>query len=364
MSFIKESRAWTMRPVQHFVIGLALTLCASRAALAQSHDAMDAAQQRTVIRGFTDVDYLTGGNSTGRRSAFSLGQFDLYIASKISDRLSFLSETVFEYDDEESTFGVDVERVIAQYALTDHLRIDAGKVHTPLGYWSNAYHHGLVMQPTIARPQPVQFEEERGPLPIHTVGLELSGRDLTQAHLGFDVLLGNSLGNRPTADKRNDASSVTLALHSQITSSLRIGVSGYRDRLQTGSATPSGDTLRAAMTQTIGGAFLAYFSDRAEAVLEGYQVTNQSAGRSTSSPNWFAYAGVRLADRYVPYVLHEDNRLAEGDPYFTSDRFRREILGVRFEQSASAALKLEGRTLDRPAAKRAYELALQLALAF
>jgi hypothetical protein len=322
------------------------------------------AGQRTTIHGFTDITYLTGGNNTGRTSAFGLGQFDLYITSRVADRLSFLSETVFEYDDETSEFAVDVERVIAQYALSDHFRIDAGKVHTPLGYWNNAYHHGMVMQPTINRPQVVQFEDDGGPLPIHTVGVQLSGRDLSAAHLGFDVLVGNPLGNRPTSDNRNGATAVTLAVHSQITPALRVGASGYRDELRTGSATLSGDTLRAAMTQTIGGGFVAYFSDRAEAVVEGHQVSNRSAGRTTSSPNWFAYAGLRLGDRLVPYVTHEDVRLAEGDPYFTSDRFRREIAGIRYEQTASAVFKLELRSLDRRGSDRATELGLQLAVAF
>jgi hypothetical protein len=341
----------------------ALVASAARPAHAQEHE-MAEGGQKTVIHGFTDITYLTGGNNTGRTSAFGLGQFDLYITSSVTDRLTFLGETVFEYDDQASEFGVDVERVIAQYALTDHFRIDAGKVHTPLGYWNNAYHHGLVMQPTIERPQVVQFEDDGGPLPIHTVGVQLSGRDLSAAHLGFDVLVGNPLGNRPTSDNRNSATSLTLAVHSQLTPALRIGASGYRDELRTGSPTLSGDTLRAAMTQTIGGGFVAFFSDRAEAVVEGHEVSNSSAGRTTSSPNWFAYAGVRLADRIVPYVVHEDVRLAESDPYFTSDRFRREIAGIRFEQTAGAVLKLEARSLDRRGFDRATELGLQLALAF
>jgi hypothetical protein len=340
-----------------------LLACVSSTLAAQEHEMSDG-ERKTVLHGFTDLTYLTGGNNTGRTSAFGLGQFDLYITSRVADRLNFVGETVFEFDDEKSEFVVDVERVIAQYTLSDHLRIDAGKVHTPLGYWNNAYHHGLVMQPTISRPQVVQFEDDGGPLPIHTVGLQLSGRDLSVAHLGFDVLVGNPLGNRPSSDNRNDSPSLTAALHSQITPSLRVGVSAYRDELQTGSANRRGDTLTVAMTQTIGGGFVAYFSDRAEAVLEGHQVANRSAGRTTTSPNWFAYAGLRFADRVVPYLTHEDVRLAEGDPYFNADRFRRETVGIRYEQTASAVLKAELRSLDRRGVARATELAVQLALAF
>jgi hypothetical protein len=363
MSFAERKSVASGRTRRALACGaLLLTALASRAG-AQEHDTSDG-EAKTVIHGFTDVDYLTGGNNTGRTSGFGLGQFDLYISSRISDRLSFLGETVFEFDEASSEFVVDVERVIAQYALTEHLRVDAGKVHTPLGYWNNAYHHGLVMQPTIERPQLVQFEDDGGPLPIHTVGLQLSGRDISEAHLGFDVLLGNALGNRPTSDDRNEAASVTLALHSQITSALRVGVSAYRDELRTGSPTPRGDSLTASMTQTIGGGFLAFFDERAEGVVEGHQVWNRSAGRTSSSPNWFAYAGVRVGGRVVPYVMHEDVRLADNDPYFAVDRFTRETLGLRFEHTARSVLKAEVRSLDRRANDRATELALQLAIGF
>jgi hypothetical protein len=351
-----------MRSLRRLLSITALGALTASPLAAQEHEMGGA--PTTVIHGFTDVSYLTGGRNTGRTSAFGLGQFDLYITSAVTDRLSFLGETVFEYDDAASEFVVDVERVIAQYALSDHFRIEAGKVHTPLGYWNNAYHHGLVMQPTIDRPQVVQFEDDGGPLPIHTVGVQLSGRDLTAGHLGFDVLLGNPLGNRPTSDGRNQAASLTAALHAQLTPSLRVGVSGYQDRVAAGTRTLRGDSLAAPMTQTIGGAFLAYFSDRAETVIEGYEIANRSAGRTTSSPNWFAYAGLRVGDKVVPYVVHEDVRLAETDPYFTTDRFRREIAGVRYEQAAGAVLKLELRSIDRRSAPRAAELGVQLALAF
>jgi hypothetical protein len=220
------------------------------------------------------------------------------------------------------------------------------------------------MQPTIERPQLVQFEDDGGPLPVHTVGVQLSGRDLSDAHLGFDVLLGNALGNRPTTDGRNEAASVTLALHSQITSALRVGVSGYRDHVRSGTPTPRGDSLRAPMTQTIGGGFVAFFADRAEALVEGHQVSNRSAGRTSSSPSWFAYAGVRVGGRVVPYVMHEDVRLSDDDPYFDADRFQRETLGIRFEHTARSVLKAELRSRDRRGFDRATELGLQLAVAF
>ncbi|MFQ5479086.1 MAG: hypothetical protein ACE5E4_10765 [Candidatus Binatia bacterium] len=33
-----------------------------------------------------------------------------------------------------------------------------GRFHNPLGYWNTTYHHGTFLQPTIARPDIIQFE--------------------------------------------------------------------------------------------------------------------------------------------------------------------------------------------------------------
>jgi hypothetical protein len=331
-------------------------------ALAAQHD-MPTAGSSTSIRGFTDVSWLSGGHSTNRQPAFRIGQFDLFITSQLADRFSFNGETVFEFDEAKGEFVVDIERVVVVYAIDEHFRLSGGKVHTPIGYWNNAYHHGLALQPTIERPLLVHFEDDGGALPIHTVGVQLSGRDMTEAHLGFDVLLGNGMGNRPAADT-NGTPSMTVAIHSQLTPALRLGLSGYRDHRVAGSETKSGLPLAAPMTQVIGGGFLTYLTERAEVIVEGQQVSNNSAGRETRSPGWFGYAGWRVAPRLVPYLIHDQLRLAENDPYFLANDTRRETLGLRWEQAAAVVFKLELRSNDTRGLPRATDLGAQLAIAF
>lgn len=351
--------------LHHIVLACALTTALSAtAAHAQTSGVTAGDAQRTTLHGFADVGYRTGGRHTGRTSGFSLGQLDLFLTSQLTERISFLSESVFEYEDETNEFHVDVERVIVQLAVNEHFRLNAGKMHTPLGYWSNAFHHGLVIQPTITRPQVVQFEETGGPLPIHTLGVQLSGRDLGEAHLGFDVLLGNGRGNRASPDGRNDAQALAVSLHSQLTSSLRVGVSGYRDRVAVGSPNARGNVTESAIVQTISGGFLSYFGDRAQAVLEGHRVANATLGHTTTSPGWFGYAGWRLGERLVPYAVHDELTLASDDPYFEAGRTRREILGMRHELASTVVSKLELRSVDHRGLPRATELAAQLAIAF
>jgi hypothetical protein len=353
-----------MITLRRTLIAFAVLSLAARPMSAQ-HESMGAPGVigSTVIRGFVDVGYLSGGNHTGRNPGFELGQFDLFISSALADRVSFVSEAVFEYDKAAGEFAVDVERVIVGYTLTEHLRLSAGKMHTPIGYWNNAYHHGQALSPTVERPMLFRFEDDGGALPVHTMGVQLSGRDLGPAHLGFDALVGNGLGNHPTADT-NSNPSMTLAIHSQLTPSLRVGLSGYQFRGIAGTPTPQGTPLAEDMRQTIGGGYLTYFAERLEAIAEMQQVSNNCGGVTSTSPNWFVYGGMRLGQQFVPYAMHDVLNLAQGDPYFVGMKVNRETLGLRFEQSAAVVLKVELRSTDQRGTPRATDLGAQVAVAF
>jgi hypothetical protein len=110
-------------------------------------------------------------------------------------------------------------------------------------------------------------------------------------------------------------------------------------------------------------------------------MAQQESGRlpSRSARSWVAIAllafGIpRPAQAQIAVVVNPSNSIEElsldnlrrlfSDPYFTTNRFRREIAGIRYEQTAGAVFKLELRSLDRRGADRASELGLQLALAF
>src|SRR5712664_3306239 len=243
-----------------------------------------AAAQDTRIRGFTDVT-INASDGAGATTNFALGQFDLYITSALADKWSFLGETVFEFKQD---FVVDVERLVITFRPNPHVMLAMGKHHTPLGYWNTAYHHGTLMQPTIRRPDMYLFEDDGGILPVHTTGALFAGRDLTPAHLGFDVMVGNGIGATPISDN-NPGKSLTVALHSQLTTALRVGVNYYRDRLTPGTARiygapidtvlPKGDTLTSTATEQMLGTFGVYLSPKIEIMAEYQHITHApSAG--------------------------------------------------------------------------------------
>ncbi|HEX2718115.1 MAG TPA: hypothetical protein VHM67_10575 [Gemmatimonadaceae bacterium] len=331
----------------------------SIAALAALLFAGTAGAQQTQIRGFTDVTYRVGERGT-EPSAFGLGQFDLYITSKLDNHFNFLGETVFEYDE---GFIVDVERVIVSWEPRNWFNVAMGKHHTPIGYWNNAYHHGAVLQPTIERPLMFKFEDEGGVFPIHTTGILLAGRDIGPLHLGYDLMVGNGLGSTPTADD-DPRKSVTAQLRTELTSTLTVGVSAYDDRVSAGVPTLAGDTLTVAMTQRMGGAFVTYLGAQVEVMAEFQRVMNHlenDGNRKTNAS--YAYAGYHLGS-IVPYVRVDRIDFDLTDPYFVAADARMMLAGVRYDFSAAGAVKVEARDRKLGDAKALREIAAQVAIGF
>ena len=292
-------------------------------------------ESRTQIRGFADFNLVhKNGEKVG--SSFGLGQYDLYITSQLSDRVSFIGETVFEY---KAGFVVEVERAIVTFAPQSFFRIAAGKHHTPIGYWNTAYHHGKLLQPTIDRPQMIRHEG--GVLPTHTTGVLVSGRNISSAHLGYDFMVGNGIGSTPTQDN-NTSKSYTMALTSEVTSALAVGSSLYLDRIETGSLGRGGQTIGQNIDVRLAGGYLVYSSPSIEIIAE-YQRSDyrgRANGEESNTDAIYAYAGYRIG-RVVPYFRVDQIDLSESDQFHTSSDYRQALIGTRFDFAATSVIKLE-----------------------
>src|SRR4051794_36175404 len=93
-----------------------------------------------TMRGFADVGWIGTKSSGTSTNSFVLGQFDLFISSRLSDRMSVIAETVFEADDK-NNYGVDLERLLLNYQANDYFDVSVGRYHTAIGYYNTAYHH-------------------------------------------------------------------------------------------------------------------------------------------------------------------------------------------------------------------------------
>ena len=116
------------------------------------------------FRSSTDTDVLPH---------FAIGGVDFFVVSRLGDRARVLSENVLEVLDDGVVF--DLERIHIEYDLTDRLSLRAGRMHIPLGYFSEAYHHGTLFSVATERPLLLGFEDEGGVLPAHIIGVNFLG---------------------------------------------------------------------------------------------------------------------------------------------------------------------------------------------
>jgi hypothetical protein len=318
----------------HFLlICIGLLLCTSQ----------QVAAQRTQIRGFVDVDsYYQKGKLN-----FGLGEQDLFITSEITQRLSFLGETVFKYSfDSPTSFDISIERIILKYNYFGNHSVLIGKHHTPINYWNDTYHHGRVFFPTVDRP--LLFSQ--GFIPLHTTGISLQGQNLGRLRFGYDAMLGNGLGSGDIGDN-NVFKSLTLAVHIKPTDGLRLGASFYNDVISKGSTVHNHSTGVSTLAlnrinQNIMTASVMYndsvFSKKFEILAESSVAMNRSDSLGTQRAiASYAYAGLRVTDKIIPYVRIDDIQYSNKEVYFTDNNIRSYVGGVRYELSYLAVLKLE-----------------------
>lgn len=302
--------------------------------------------QETQIRGFAEV--LAGYNSTNERVSFGLGEQDLFITSELTDRFSFLGETVFKYSPSSPTlFDISIERIVVKYNVAGNHNILVGKHHTPINYWNDTYHHGRVFFPTIYRPD--MFGDHF--IPLHTTGISIQGHDLGGLKFGYDLMIGNGIGSNEVSDNDNNKS-ITAAVHIKPAEHLRVGLSLYSDKISKGSKDAHAtDVVPADVEQFLYSGSVAYFGKRFEALAEAtIAMDHTDSTGSKQSISGYAYAGVRLK-QFIPYVRFDYSRVPEGELFFHHDEKTSFTGGIRYEINYLTVIKLEYGHTENDAAK-------------
>lgn len=291
--------------------------------------------QETQIRGFVDF----GSNYKNDQVNFTLGEQDLFITSDISDRLSFLGETVFKFSANSPTkFDISVERIILKYNIKGNHNVLFGKHHTPVNYWNDSYHHGRVLFPTIFRP--MMFD--MGVVPLHTTGLRFQGQNLGKLRFGYDALIGNGVASNDFGDL-NQMKSVMLGVHITPIDRFRIGLSYYGDHIPRGASLHHSSNLsKQNVKQTMYSGSVSYFGNKFELLAESSIAINQNDSTgSTISPTSYAYAGYRTKFKLVPYMRLDLLNFSSREVLFSNKRHLGALLGLRYEINYLAVLKLE-----------------------
>ncbi|MEQ1908972.1 MAG: hypothetical protein ABMA15_09125 [Vicinamibacterales bacterium] len=296
------------------------------------------------VRGFGDTGWsATKTSGAPGNSSFALGQLDFFPTARISDEVSFLAEIVIEADQSNEP-KVELERLLLRYAPLDSFAVSVGRYHTAIGYYNTAYHHSSLMQTTIGRPLLFAFEDEGGILPVHDVGVSISG-SVTRlgARWEYTTEIGNGRASSPDGSEPvqgslddNAAKAVGFALSARPirAKNASIGVSVRRDRL-----TPAGaDAVRELL---IGSSFV-YQGSRVEFLAEGVVLRHaRKGGETLTSKGGYIQASYR-SGLLTPYARFEFIDPDDQDPYFAHASWKRgPLAGLRWDVANMAALKVE-----------------------
>lgn len=297
------------------------------------------------IRGFADADF-SATDQKGSTSGFTLGQFDLHIASALSQKISYFSEITVNAHPTDYT--IEMERSFIRYDYNDHFKISFGRFHTPIGYWNTEYHHGAWLQTTIDRPV---FLKVGGTFtPLHFVGALAEGTIPSGGlGLGYNIGIGNGRGaviSRPgdAGDVNNNRAWVAkvFARPTRV-NGLEVGGSVYRDKI----SLPAGVAYR----EWIGNAYLVWTKGAPEFLAEFNNVNHRNilTNAVANSDAMYAQFGYRLPwfEKTVkPYYRFEYTHMPLSEQVFAYQPQVESIFGLRYDISNFAAFKSEYRFLS------------------
>ncbi len=309
------------------------------------------ARPRISLNMFGDVSLQQA--NTPHYVDFRLGALGLLFTGRASPTLSMVGEVVIETNEERVTV-LDLERMFVRQKW-QRLEIGAGRDHTDLGYWNNAYHHGKWLQLTVDRPRSLRFEDDGGLLPLHGVGVWMTGRtSLAGGDARATVMLSNGRG--AFEDDILNGGDIDLfksiLLHLGVEDvgrpGLRAGVSGIYDRIA-----PQPVDVRPALPdeqihELVVTAYAAYRGERWTVIAELYDVRHWTREATFSSYEGFVLGGRRIGN-LTPFAMFEARKTKGGeDPYYvpTPDSprvvsFSEATIGARYEVTTWSAIKAQ-----------------------
>ena len=307
-------------------------------------------------------------------TSFQAGEFDLFITSKLSERLSFLAEVVLGPDDT-NEFGVDIERYQLTYRVNRYFSASAGRFHTSIGYYNTAYHHGNWLSTAEGRPIMYLFEDSGGVLPVHMVGLTLSGEVPNMEKLGLNWIaeIGNGLSSNPIgtesvqnfySDRNYKATNLAFFIKPQPLPGWQIGGSWYHDGINPSQA--QSPLSIPEIRQNIESAYVVYFSSNWEFMTEGVLLSNHVMGTSEPFRSPMAYTQIaRAFGIYKPYFRYQYVRDNVNDPInLLKGTYYGPSAGIRIDFATYAAFKLQFNHLYQSGQLAGNGLNAQIAFAF
>jgi hypothetical protein len=304
------------------------------------------------ISGFMDSGFYATLSKHDHHKTFKLGEIDLFMASKISERVNFLAELVAYPFSTNPRYVFEWQRAELRYSFSDHFNITIGRLHTALGYWNHAYHHGTWLQTTIHRPEIYRFEYDNGLLPVHSIGIEFSGTHPVhlfevEYHLGILNGRDKDIQSIHNFNDANDAKAANMmvSVKPNFLEGLQVGANMYIDQIPSNPAPAGGAPIRTGqIAERIIGLHLVYLQDRIEFLTEFFKLYHHDrpSGNDFNTAGYYIQGGYKI-DKWTPYYRFDFINLAEGDPFFIplQTDLSKQTMGVRWDILTWNALKFE-----------------------
>jgi len=255
----------------------------------------------------------------------------------------------FEIPEEAEAQIAEVERLHVRWAPFDAVNFSIGRMHTMLGHWNQAYHHGTWLQTTAFRPEVYRWEDEGGGLlPVHEVGVRLGGAlSGGPLRVEYSASLVNGRGQTPeevvTVQDRNGSKAVSLwlGLRPKAVPGLQLGGTAVFDTIPPG---PDDAARGTELRERILGGFLVYHNPRIELLAEAFGIRHEddSEGGEWTTTGLYAQAGF-TAGRLKPYYRFDLVDRSQDDPFFGPDTpgIEKHTVGLRVDPWSRLAVKLE-----------------------
>jgi len=302
-----------------------------------------------------DASYSTSDDDAVS-SAFAIGGLDLYARQDIDPNTEAFIEYVFENDGE--GFVLDLERMYVKRSINDNVKIGIGRMHSPLGYWNNTFHHGVIMQDTASRPSFLDFEDgEAAILPTHVIGVTVEGQ---AGALGYEVSMANStfldttvagpeigIGNiSDYSDDKTIFARLTYGI-ADVNLGLSLMNNSIVEAASAGGTLAQGEEL---IAQSVTGLDVRYQYDQLSVLAEYYMMTNDSqAGvgdaASHDATAYYVQASYQVNDQFRPTVRYESLEAdVATDAYFTilgRSEYTANVVALRYDLDDSNAVTFE-----------------------
>lgn len=325
---------------------------------------------KVSFQGFADINWSntsTGLADDGRKTdGFTLGNLVGHVSASLGGNLSFYTEVVVSPRVDAAGFDIDLARAIVRYDFGDHFKLSAGRYHAPVSYWNTAFHRGTWLQTTIFRPDIVK---EQFFQPDHFEGVIAEGVLWRTPGLGYAVGFGNGreadlfLMGDNGGNSTHQAYVAKLFLRPPQLAGVEFGGAGYRDTIAVGDA-----AHRVSYPEWITSGYVAITKEAPELIAEFSLLRHHDPvyGLDYRSHAFYVQGAWRFpqAPSWKPYVRFEKAVDPDDEPVFGALTNSKTLVGLRYELTDYAALKIEGSQRRQPGAEHVNGVFVQAAVTF